>query len=88
VEFVATMRVIDPYRWLFASPADVNNQVLKRLDSVLRAWVRSGDQNHAQSARGNGKKLWEEITTLDCLPVFEEVQRKMGSENRGREYYC
>lgn len=78
VQFVSTMRVINPYKWLFRSPWDVNNQVVRRQDSVLRAWVRSGDQDHAQAARGNGEKLWSDLIALGCKPVFDAVEIEWG----------
>jgi len=78
VKFVSTMRVVNPYRWLFPSPKDVNAQVVKRQDAILRSWVRSGDENHAQSARGDGKQLWIDIVTLGCKPVFEKIESDWG----------
>jgi hypothetical protein len=78
IKFVSTMRVVSPYRWLFPSPKDVNAQVVKRQDSVLRAWVRSGDQNHAQAARGNGVQLWSDLVTLNCKPVFDKIESDWG----------
>jgi hypothetical protein len=78
VKFVSTMRVVNPYRWLFSSPKDVNDQVVKRQNSVLRAWVRSGDQNHAQSARGNGSQLWSDLLALNCKPVFDKIENDWG----------
>lgn len=83
VKFVSTMRVVNPYRWLFSSPKDVNNQVVKRQDAVLRAWVRSGDQNHTQAARGNGQKLWDELVApaqLNCQPIFTQIKDDWGLE--------
>jgi hypothetical protein len=90
VKFVSTMRVINPYKWLFPSPKGVNLQVVKRQDSVLRAWVRSGTQDHAQSARGDGEKMWRELMhppinpddpndpALNCGPLFNRIENEWG----------
>lgn len=78
IEFVSTQRVVNPRKWMFCSPKDVNNQSVKRQDAVLRSWVRSGDQNHAQAARGDGKKLWEQIRALGCMPVFDKIEQDWG----------
>jgi len=82
VEFVATMRVVNPYRWLFSSPKDVNNQVVNRMDAILRAWVRGGDQNRAQAARGDGVKLWKDIVAQGCQSVFDQLKTNWGMEVR------
>ena len=78
VKFVSTMRVVHPYRYLFVSPADVMNQVVKRQNSVLRAWVRSGDQNHAQIVGGDSVRPWSELVDLGWKSVFEEIETDWG----------
>jgi len=78
VKFVMTMRIIDPGLWLFRAPKDVNSQVVKRLDAALRSWVRSGDQRHAQAARGNGVQLWSDLIALGCMPIFEKIEQDWG----------
>jgi hypothetical protein len=78
VKFVSTMRVVNPYRWLFPSPKDVNNQVVKRQDAVLRAWVRSGNQEHAQAARGDGEQLWRDLIAQGCIPIFAQIEENWG----------
>jgi len=87
VKFVSTMRVVNPYRWLFPSPKDVNAQVVKRQNSALRAWVGSGDQKHVQQAKGNGVQLWSELVqpvddehpnALNCKPTFDKIENEWG----------
>jgi hypothetical protein len=78
VKFVSTMRVINPYRWLFSSPKNVNEQVVKRMDAILRAWLRSGDDEHAQAARGDGMKLWSDIVGQGCEQVFDKIENDWG----------
>jgi hypothetical protein len=78
VKFVATMRVVSPYHWLFSSPKDVTSQVVKRLGAVLRAWIKNHKQEHVQEAHGNGVQLWSDLIALDCKPVFDKIEAEWG----------
>ena len=80
MQFVTTMRVVNPYRYLFVSPKDAKQQVINRQEAVLRAWVKSGDQKHAQAARGNGVHLWNSLLALGCGPIFDEIKNDWGLE--------
>jgi hypothetical protein len=83
VKFVMTMRIVDPGLWLFRAPRDATKQVVKRLQAALRSWIRSGDQDHVQSARGDGEKLWAELMATDvdgvnCKLIFDRIEQRWG----------
>ena len=83
VQFVSAMRVVNPYLYLFRSPRDVKKQAVDREDGALRGWIRSGNQEHAQSARGNGAQMWSELVDpagLNCKPVFDKIRNDWGLE--------
>lgn len=87
IKFVCTMRIVDPYKWLFVAPRSAMSEVKKRLDSLLRAWVKSGDEKHAQSVKGNGEALWAELIqtpdaqhpqALNCWPTIKKIEDDWG----------
>jgi hypothetical protein len=78
VKFVATMRVVNPYHWLFSSPKDVTSQVIKRLVAVLRAWIKNHKQEQVQEAHGNGVQLWSDLMAFNCKPVFDKIEAEWG----------
>lgn len=87
IKFVCTMRVVNPYKWLFVSPKNATAQVTKRLDSILRAWVKSGSEKHAQSVKGNGEALWAELiqtvdadhpNALNAWPTIKKIEDDWG----------
>lgn len=94
IKFVATMGVMNPYKWLFVAPKNVYAQVTKRLDSILRSWVKSGSEKHAQSMKGNGDRLWKELVAkpanpddpapddpaLNCGPIIVKMKEDWGLE--------
>ncbi|MFA6190463.1 MAG: hypothetical protein WC711_03115 [Candidatus Staskawiczbacteria bacterium] len=78
VKFVSVMRIVNLYKWLFVAPRDVSAQVIRRMDSTLRAWVRGGSQERAQAARGNGAQLWQDLVNQGSLPVFTTMENDWG----------
>lgn len=78
VSATSTKRVVNPRRYLYVAPRDVSKQITSREESVLRASVKGGNEERAQSAKGNGDALWTIITDPagpDCLPIFEGTFR-------------
>jgi hypothetical protein len=82
IKGVETRRVVNPELYLLRSPRDVQFRVTQREDTAIRSWVRSGDEHHAQQARGNGEALWNELfgPTLNCQPVFASFRNRWGVE--------
>lgn len=74
VKFTPTVSVAYPYRLMFQSPKKANISVLGRLAAGLRAWVKSGDEEHAQAARGDGKALWKGLKRLGCGSIFKQAE--------------
>lgn len=90
VSYVAVMRIVNPYLYLYIAPKDAKKQIISRIDAALRGWVRSGTDEHAQTAKGNGQALWAELTAttptqqnpnpLNCWPVFNRIETDWGVE--------
>lgn len=75
VEFI--QKITNPYLYQFVAPKDAKKRILKRLEAALRAFIKSGDEPHAQNAKGNGEALWAELMNpngLCCQPLFEQIQ--------------
>ncbi len=79
-----TRRVVNPIHYLYISPRDVARQTIDRLDAVLRAWIKCGFRQHAQEARGDGVRLWNELVqendTPSAAPIFDGITERWGME--------
>lgn len=92
VKCVVTSRVTNLYKWQYRSPKNVNAEVVARIKIALRAWVKAGNEEHAQSAKGDGEKLWRELMqlptnpadpndpALNCGPLFQRIEDEWGMQ--------
>ena len=81
VKFVALAEPTNPYLVYYKAPANVALEANKRSDGSLRGWVKSGNDEHVQKAKGNGVALWDELVhpdKLNCLSVFEKMETDWG----------
>jgi hypothetical protein len=78
--WVATMQVVNPYKWMFVAPRNAKAEAIKRLDAILRAWVRSGSEDDAQAGKGDGEGLWAKLTgqVVNGQPLIDWLEQEWG----------
>ena len=80
IDYVVKWRIANPYLYLYMAPKDAKKQMINKLHGVQRAWVKSGNETHAQSAKGNGVRSWEELVALGCQSIFDDAKADWGLE--------
>jgi len=80
IKYVVKWRIANPYLYLYMAPKDAKKQIINKLHAVVRAWVKSGTENHAQSAKGDGVQFWKDLVSIGCEAIFDEVESQWGLE--------
>ena len=58
VEYLVTMRVVNPYKFLFDSPGNSFDEVLDYLDTRISNIISQVEPNLLKRMKGSGKALW------------------------------
>lgn len=77
-EFVITMRVINPYKVLFVAPVNWIENVMTRLDALLRGFVANQSLDELIDIEGRGEALWKTIGNSDL--VQKTIRKDWGIE--------
>ncbi|MBI4123091.1 MAG: SPFH domain-containing protein [Parcubacteria group bacterium] len=77
VEFNITMQVINPYKVMFVAPPNWVENVLVRLDAVLRGFVATHTLDELLAMRGGGGEQ-AEIVTWNELGAHPFIQETLG----------
>ena len=83
VKYVVKWRIANPRLYLYVAPKDAKKQIVNRLHGIVRAWVKAGSESHAQSAKGNGVGLWNELvnpTGINASSIFNDMLDRWGFE--------
>ena len=59
IEILITMRIFNPFRFLFIAPPTPLEDVLARIDALMRALISSLEIDEVLSLKGKSKTLWE-----------------------------
>jgi len=73
IEFLDTIRVINPRKALFVAPPNWLENVLSRLNALRTGWVRGKTFNQLLTLRQDVKVLWQD---LGNDPLIQEVFKK------------
>lgn len=63
VQFLVTMRVVNPYMVFFNAPPNWNEKLLARLNAVLRGYIGSHSLDEILSKKGNPEDIWNDLNT-------------------------
>ena len=79
VQFLITVRVVNPYKVFFSAPQDWNRMLLARLSAFMRGWVSNNLLDDTLFLKGNPKNLWDDlITNNDFGEVISYFLNKWG----------
>jgi len=82
IEFLVTARVVNPYKALFKAPPNWLENVLSRLNALLRDWVATKTLDEILAIRKEPQKLWKEIGESELIQkVFKEEWGILIEEN-------
>jgi len=77
VEVLVTMRIINPYNFLFVAPSTPVEEVIARLNALIRATIGMMDLDSLMFYRGKSDMLWHgsrDEKTLSGLPLLLKEQ--------------
>jgi len=83
IDILITMRIINPYDFLFIAPPTPLEDVLARIDSLMRARVSMLTVDELIALRGKSEVLWDgekEVTGLKDEKLIKETLPKWGLE--------
>lgn len=63
IQFLVTVRVINPYKVLFSAPSDWNEKLLARLNGFLRGWVANKEMDEILSLKGSSREMWSDLNS-------------------------
>lgn len=72
LQFLVTMRVINPKKTLFEAPTNWLENVLIRLNAFFRGWVATVSLDYILTIKKDKEKLWQEIGKDPLITMFEE----------------
>jgi len=75
VEFLTTMRVVNPYRATFVAPIGWIENVLLRLAPVYRGFVATHTLDQLLALRGKGVEIWEELGAAAEFTLLQQTIR-------------
>jgi hypothetical protein len=65
IQFLFTMRIVNPYKILFSAPPNWNEKLLARLNGFLRGWVANKEMDEVLSLKGSPQTLWNDLVASD-----------------------
>jgi len=83
IEILITMRIINPYNFLFIAPPTPLEDVLARIDALMRARVSMLTMDELIALKGKSEVLWDgekEVTGLKDEKLIKETLPKWGLE--------
>jgi len=84
--WLATIRVVNPYKALFDAPSNWNENVLSKLEALLRGWVGMHDFDEILNILGTKKSApWDDLKDEDLLVEKFEKEWGIKIEEKGIE---
>ena len=84
--WLATIRVVNPYKALFRAPSNWNENVLSKLEALLRGWVGMHDFDEILNILGTKKSApWNDLKDEDLLKEKFEKEWGIKVEENGIE---
>ncbi|MCX6760788.1 MAG: hypothetical protein NTZ84_01600 [Candidatus Nealsonbacteria bacterium] len=84
--WLATIRVVNPYKALFRAPSNWNENVLSKLEALLRGWVGMHDFDEILNILGTKKSApWDDLKDEDLLVEKFEKEWGIKVEEKGIE---
>lgn len=79
IRLVFTMRIVDPYHYLFVAPQDAIEQTVQKVDAVFRSLVVTLNADEVQGLKSNGVGLREKIQESDSsVQVLDDLRKDWG----------
>lgn len=72
LQFLVTMRVINPYKTLFRAPPNWLENVITRLNALFRDWVGTKTLDEILTIRKEPEKLWGEFKEEPLIKMFSD----------------
>jgi hypothetical protein len=72
IQFLITIRVINPFKALFDAPPNWNENVMMRLNALFRDWVGIKTMDEILELREEPEKMWEEFENDPLLSLFND----------------
>jgi regulator of protease activity HflC (stomatin/prohibitin superfamily) len=84
--WLVTIRVVNPYKALFRAPSNWNENVLSKLEALLRGWVGMHDFDEILNILGTKKSApWDDLKGEDLLVEKFEKEWGIKIEEKGIE---
>lgn len=78
VEFLVTIRVINPYKAIFIAPINWTENVMSRLDALFRSYIAGKTLDELIEAKGDPGGIWGELKEKDLIQ--QTFKREWGVE--------
>lgn len=72
LQFLVTMRVVNPYKALFRAPSNWNENVMNRLNALFRTWISGHSLDEILALVGSPQQIWHELQNDQLLIMFQE----------------
>lgn len=78
VEWLITLRVVNPRKALFRAPIGYIENFLLKLSPLLRAFVTARDLDTLLLLKGKGKDIWDSLKETEELQLIEQLRNEWG----------
>jgi len=87
IEFLDTIRVINPWKVLFVAPPNWLENALNRLNALRTGWVRSKEFDKIRTLEKDPQKLWQELGTDPLIQETFKNEWGIQIEENGMQIY-
>ncbi|KPJ57555.1 hypothetical protein AMJ49_00320 [Parcubacteria bacterium DG_74_2] len=87
IEFLDTIRSINPWKTFFVAPPNWLENVLNRLNAIRTGWVRSQTFDYIRTLREDPQTLWQELGTDPLIQKTFKNEWGIQIEKNGMQIY-